>query len=320
MKLGWHKISVLLCLALAFASGIKAFAQQARTRGEGAGKKSVVRSVTIPVTIKLAAKRQAEGELQYLESFAVFEDNEQQEILTTRGAPRFPLTLIVLVQDDLHLSIGTEISKLATFIRNLPQGSRVMLAYMRSGSLQVRQKFTPDLERAAKALRIPIGAAALAPYNPYSQTRDAVKKFESQPVGRRAVLIISDGLDVSRGTESSTPSQSLDLRRAIDEAQRRGAAVYSIYAPNANERGASLAGNGQSSLERLSAETGGRSFIQAISAPVNLAPYLRELENLLPKQFALTYLSTHSGKGFHRIRIVTDLENGEVRYPTGYRR
>jgi VWFA-related protein len=289
--------------------------------GGGARRGGGVRSMTIPVSIKLPEQRQAEGEVKYLENFTVFEDNEQQEVLAARGAPTYPLTLIVLVQDDLDPSVGTEIAKLARFIRNLPQGSRVMVGYLRAGSLQVRQKFTPDLERAAKQLRIPTGSSALAPFNPFDLTRDAIKKFESQPVGRRAVLLISDGLDTSRGAENSTPSQSIDLQRSIAEAQRRGVAVYTVYAPTTGGgRSLSLAGNGQSSLERLSDETGGRAFIRAVSAPAVLEPHLREIEKLLATQFALTYLSTHPNKGFHRIRIVTDLEGGEVRYPPGYPR
>lgn len=323
MRVGRKPIFILLfALLAAEASPWGASAQRtAPARNDGGGaRRGGVRSVTIPVSIKLPEQR-PEGEIQYLENFTVFEDNEQQEILAARGAPTYPLTLIVLVQDDLDSSIGTEIAKLQRFIRNMPQGSRVMIGYLRAGSLQVRQKFTPDLERAAKQLRIPIGSAALAPFNPFDLTRDAIKKLESQPVGRRAVLLISDGLDLSRGAESSTPVQSVDLQRTIDEAQRRGAAVYTIYAPTTGGgSNRTLAGNGQSSLERLSKETGGHAFIQTVSAPVVLEPHLREIEKLLSTQFALTYLSTHSNKGFHRIRIVTDLEGGEVRYPPGYTR
>jgi VWFA-related protein len=321
MRVGWNRIFLLLLASFISAPCAGALAQKETTRNDGGGgRRGGVRSMTIPVTIKLPEKRQEEGELQYLENFTIFEDNEQQEVLAARGAPTYPLTLVVLVQDDLDPTVGTEIAKLARFIRNLPQGSRVMVGYLRAGSLQVRQKFTSDLERAAKQLRVPTGSAALAPFNPFTLTRDAVKKFESQPVGRRAVLLISDGLDVSRGAESSTPTQSFDLQRSIDEAQRRGAAVYSIYAPTTGGRSRTLAGNGQSSLERLSEETGGRAFIQTVSAPVVLEPHLREIEKLLSTQFALTYLSTHSNKGFHRIRIITDLPDGEVRYPPGYTR
>jgi VWFA-related protein len=320
MRFQKDKVPLLFLFAIICGQSVAVFQHKGTTRGDGSARRGTVRSMTIPVTIKVPQKREGDGEIQYLETFAVFEDNEQQEILATRGAPRYPLTLSILIQDDLDSSISTEIQKLARFIRNLPHGSRVMIGYLRAGSLQVRQKFTVDLERAAKSLRIPIGSASLSPYNPFQQTRDAIKKFESQPVGRRAVILISDGLDVSRGVESSTATQSVDLKRSIEEAQRRGAAVYCIYAPTVGEKSRTLTGNGQGALERLSEETGGHAFIKAVNAPAILEPHLRDIDGLLDRQFALTYLSTHLNKGFHRIRIVADLEPGAIYYPPGYQR
>ena len=69
-----------------------------------------------------------------------------------------PLNLAVLIQDDLIPQVGNELRVPREFIRSLPQGSQVMVAYITAGSLQVRQPFTTDLEKAAKALRIPIGS------------------------------------------------------------------------------------------------------------------------------------------------------------------
>src|SRR5206468_8934482 len=120
----------------------------------------------------------------------------------------------------------------AEFVRQLPKGSRIMIGYIRTGTLQVRQKFTTDLEKASKSLRPPTGFASAAPYNPYVEVIEAVKRFESQPAGRRAILLLSDGLDISRGVDSSAPTQSVDLQRAINEAQRRSIAVYGFYAPS----------------------------------------------------------------------------------------
>jgi hypothetical protein len=195
-----------------------------------------------------------------------------------------------------------------------------MVGYMRTGTLQVRQKFTGDLERAAKSLRIPVSSPAVAPFNPFEQTREALKRFESQPVGRRAVLLLSDGVDTSRGFDNSSPGTSLDLQRAINEAQRLGVAVYSIYEPTANDSNFSLIGNGQGSLSRLSSETGGSSFFQGTGAPVSIDRFLREVDALLSRQFALTYLSTHTDKGFHKVRVVADVGGGELHYPSGYTR
>jgi len=282
---------------------------------EGRGE---VRSVTIPVTFRV--KEKTEAEIQYLDGLAVFEDGERQEILTTRGGPRSPLTLAVLIQDDLVSSVANEIEGLRTFIRRLPPGSRVMVGYIRAGSLQVRQKFTPDLERAARSLRIPLGTAAGAPFNPFAQTRDAVKRFESQPVGRRAVLLVSDGIDLSRGVEGSTPGSSVDLQRAINEAQRNAVAIYSLYAPTGYGQVPTFVGNGQGALDRLSNETGGYFFAQGTGAPLSFDRFLSEVNQMLSRQFALTYLSTHPEKGFHRLRVVAEVSGGKLHHPTGYTR
>ena len=140
------------------------------------------------------------------------------------------MTIAVLIQEDVVSSVANEIKSLAEFVRGLPKGSRVMVGYLRTGSLQVKQKFTTDLEKSAKALRAPVGLSSVAPYNPYVEVIEALKRFDSQPLGRRAILLVSDGLDTSRGVDSSGPTQSIDLQRAVSESQRR-VAIYGFYAP-----------------------------------------------------------------------------------------
>lgn len=314
---------ILACVFLAAAALCAPWASpRAQRRTESGARLEArrdVRTVTIPVTVRLP-ERQQQAELRYLEALQVFEDGERQEILATRGAGRSPMTVAVLIQDDLASLVGNEIRGIADFVRRLPPGSRVMVGYMRTGSLQVRQKFTGDLERAARSLRIPVSSPSMAPYNPFAQTRDALKRFESQPVGRRAVLLLSDGIDISRGVENSSPGSGFDLQRAINEAQRLGVAVYSIYEPTAGSANSVLVVNGQGSLNRLSSETGGRAFFQGTGAPLDIGRFLREVDSLLSRQFALTYLSTHPEKGFHKVRVVADVGGGELYYPSGYTR
>jgi hypothetical protein len=81
-----------------------------------------------------------------------------------------------------------------------------------------------------------------------------------------------------------------------------------------------LVTNGQGSLSRLSEETGGRAFFNGTHAPVSLDQFLREVDTLLSRQFALTYLSTHPDKGFHKVRVVAGMAEGEIIYPKGYTR
>jgi hypothetical protein len=185
--------------------------------------------------------------------------------------------------------------------------------------LQVKQKFTTDLEKAAKALRPPSGFASAGPFNPYIEVIEALRKFDSQPLGRRAILLVSDGLDISRGVDSSSPTQSVDLQRAVNESQRRSVAIYGFYAPTqAAASSPLLGGNAQSSLLRLSNETGGLAFFQGTGAPVSFEPFIRELDISLQKQAALTFLSTHPGKGFHRIEVKSSTPGVSVAYPSGY--
>ncbi|HVQ37116.1 MAG TPA: hypothetical protein VMS31_06270, partial [Pyrinomonadaceae bacterium] len=85
----------------------------------------------------------------------VSEDGEAQTLLSIRARAVAPINLMVLIQDDVVSSVGLEMKSLSEFIRRLPRGSRVLIGYLRAGSLHVRHKFTGDLERAAKSLRPP---------------------------------------------------------------------------------------------------------------------------------------------------------------------
>jgi VWFA-related protein len=311
-----HLFALWLSLAVGFALFTQtAFGQAPAASGDGASR-GPGKPVIIPVTIRV--QEETELELQNID-LTISEDGEPQTIISIRGVgTNSPITLAVLIQEDL-VSVGNEIKPLGDFIRNLPKGSRVMVGYLRTGSLQVKQRFTNDLDKAAKALRPPSGFANSAPYNPYVEVIEALKRFDSQPLGRRAILLVSDGLDLSRGVDSSSPTQSVDLQRAVNESQRRSVAIYGFYAPTAAAAAnPSLAGNAQSSLLRLSNETGGLAFFQGTGAPVSFDPFIRELDIQLQKQAALTFLSTHLSKGFHRVEVRSSTPGVRVSYPSGY--
>ena len=100
-------------------------------------------------------------------------------------------------------------------------------------------------------------------------------------------------------------------------------AIYSFYVPSialASTNNQILSGNGQSSLQKLSEETGGKAFFQGTGAPVSFDPFLSELSSSLDRQVALTYLSTHPKKGFHRLEIRSAASGVKLTYPAGYTR
>ncbi len=200
-----------------------------------------------------------------------------------------PLNIAILIQDDLISQVGNELDITRNFIRSLPAGSRVMTGYITSGSLQVRQPFTTDLDRAARSLRIPLSSGAASPFNPYVEVSEALRKFDPAWKGSNAVLLISDGLDTSRGFDSGAAGNTLDLHRAIKHANERNVAVYSFYAPSVGltSRSRLAASYGQSSLNRLASETGGKAFFQGTSGFVSFDSHFRRLREALNEQYAM---------------------------------
>jgi hypothetical protein len=199
-----------------------------------------------------------------------------------------PLNLAVLIQDDLVPQVGSELGVTREFIRSLPKGSQVMVGYITAGSLQVRQPFTTDLDKAARSLRLPIGSTSASPFNPYVEVIEALKKFKDQGSNANAVLLISDGLDTSRGFDSTAAGHTLDIERAIKEANRRRVAVFSFYAPSVGltSRSRLAASYGQSALNRLANETGGRAFFQGTTGFVTFDSYFDRLRAQLNRQYA----------------------------------
>lgn len=305
---------VFLFISLFLISG---FAQPSPTKNQD----KQVRTMTIPISFSTKKEEKNDLSAEFIQAgdLRVKEDGDDQVILSIRSVSSTPLALAVLIQDDLTSEANLKLDEIRRFIRGLPTGSRVMVVYLRAGTIQVRQKFTDDLEKAAKSLRIIVGSPSAAPSSPFQGVEESLDRFDALPTGRRAILLVSDGLDVSRGIESSTPGQSVDLDRAILRAQRRSVAVYSFYTPasltNNNSR---LSLNGQGSLEKLSDETGGRAFFQGSLAPVSFEPFFKDLNKALNRQFALTYLSTHLKKGYHKLQVTSSNPEVEIEHPRGY--
>jgi hypothetical protein len=211
------------------------------------------------------------------------EENDQRRVQTIE-----PLNLAILIQDDLVPQVSNELAVTRDFIRSLPQGSRVMVGYITANSLQVRQPFTTDLEKAARSLRITTASTASSPFNPYIQVIEALRKFDNDGNNANAILLISDGLDTSRGFDSTAAGHTVDIDRTIKEANKRHVSVFSFYAPSVGLTSHSriAASYGQSSLNRVSDETGGKAFFQGTSGFVTFDSYFARLRQELNKQYA----------------------------------
>jgi VWFA-related protein len=308
-------LTLLVLLSAAFS-----FALLANSNINVQGQTIAGRDVTILVTAmpKNDRERVTATKLEP-EDFTITEDKQKQRILSVKRASEAPPIIAVLIQDDLVSHVNNEIQCIQDFIRQLPEGSRVLTAYISAGSLRVTQDFTTERERAAASLRIIASSRALSAYSPYIQVSEAMRRFDAQPAGRRLMLLVSDGLDLSQGFRGASPLFSLHLDQAINDAQRRGVVIFPFFAPSAGwMRWNRMAINyGQGALNRLADETGGEAFFSGTDF-VTFDPYFKELNELLDRQWLITYRSTNTGASFRRIEVTTDHEL-HLHHPAGYR-
>jgi VWFA-related protein len=242
--------------------------------------------------------------------FAVYENKNRQKITSVKRAADSPMFIAVVIQDSLNWRVNSEIKELRSFIEKLPDGTRVMTAYLTIGGAIVTQELTTNRKQAAETLRIVRGGSFPPSFSPYQGVTDVAKHFDKSANGRRMMIIISDGLDMSRGFAGASPFFSVDLDRAIRECQQRAIAVYTIYAPGGEDRRRFSRfefNYGQGSLIRLADETGGESYFTTFGFN-NFSPYLEEFTETYALQWLIDYKSSTVGKGFRKIEITTDFD------------
>jgi hypothetical protein len=225
------------------------------------------------------------------------------------------LQLFVLLDDSTRsASLGLHLPELKTFLESLPATTQVAVGYMRNGSFVPAQAFTTDHSAAAASLRLPIGMAG-GNGSPYFALGDLVKHWPSKETGvRRAVLMPTDGVDRYYGT-SEIDDPYMDA--AIHESLKSGVTVYSIYL-----RGEGLYGRGgwvrdfaQSRLIEVGQETGGNAYFETFSDPVEIAPFLKDLEDRLENQYRVT-IEAKTAKGFQPVKLRMESRGIKVEGPS----
>lgn len=232
----------------------------------------------------------------------------------------------LLIDDGLRVSLGRNLSELRSFIQGLPQGTEVLVGYMRSGGVAIAQGFTTDHAAAANALRLPQGAPGISA-SPYFCLSDFVKHWPSgrehqvnlqqttRPVPKaRFVLMITNGVDPYNGSTSLANQDSPYVKAAITDAQRAGVPVYSIYFSGAGWHGGRGSFSGQSYLQQVADATGGTSFYQGSYSPVSLTPYLNQFEKAVSESYVATFAAPGE-KNLVRINVKTKLAKTKVHAP-----
>jgi hypothetical protein len=225
------------------------------------------------------------------------------------------MQLFVFLDDSTRSSsLGTQLPELRAFLESLPATTQVALGYMRNGTFALAQSFTADHQKAASALRLP---AAIPGENgsPYFALSDLVKHWPSkQSTGRRAVLMLTDGVDRYDGT-ADIDDPYVDA--AMHDALKEGVMVYSIYLRGAGNYGRSgwVTNFAQSRLIEVSQETGGYAYFLGFTDPVTISPYLRDFQDRLDNQYRVT-IGALNEKGVQPVKLRTELPGLKIQAPT----
>lgn len=146
----------------------------------------------------------------------------------------------------------------------------------------------------------------------YDAVYEASGEILSKEVGRKAIVLITDGQD-----EGSTET----LKQAIESAQKADAIIYSILYVDRQFYGGfgSFGGySGESVLKQMSEETGGRLF--QVDRKNNLDSIFTQIQQEMRTQYAIGYTPTNSKKdgSYRKIDLRASNKDLKVQVRKGY--
>ncbi|HSW49541.1 MAG TPA: VWA domain-containing protein [Bryobacteraceae bacterium] len=261
------------------------------------------------------------------DDFLVTEEGKAQEIRYFEKETDLPLTIGLLV--DVSASqrnlIPTQRQAAERFFSSVLRKRDMAFLISFGSEAELLQDYTDSvvlLREALDQLRLNTPPASPMPgpvptiYTPRGTILfDAVylatsEKLRSE-VGRKAVVIITDGVD---------QGSRLKLADAIEAAQKADAIIYSIYYVDPRAYGSTgllyLRGNGD--LRKMSEQTGGRMF--EVGRKNTLEDIFRQIQEEMRSQYAIGYVSTNTARdgSYRRVDVRTKQKGLKVQARKGY--
>ncbi|MBX9604433.1 MAG: VWA domain-containing protein [Bryobacteraceae bacterium] len=253
--------------------------------------------------------------------FTILEDGKAQEIRYFTRETDLPLTIGLLVDTSMSQErlIPDERNAASAFFSSVLR-SKDMAFLMQFGAeaelLQESTSSTRQLQKALGELRlsVPMGGINPGPA-PTASSRAGTILFDAvflaaeelrKDVGRKAIIIISDGVDTGSKTSRS---------KAIEAAHKSDAIVYSIYYADPMYQ---QFGGGDGDLKRMSEDTGGRVF--RVDRKTTLTDIFRQIEEEMRSQYSIAYSSTNPTKDgtFRKVELRASNKDFKVQTRKGY--
>jgi len=240
------------------------------------------------------------------DDFTILENGKPQVIRYFSQESDLPLTIGLLVDTSLSQTRVLEDERGASYRfldQVLREGKDQAVIVQFDQAVMIRQGLTrshKDLQDTLSLLDLPNaqdaqnGSGTLL----YDAVRTASVKVMREQQGRKAFVVLTDGVDVG---------SQVTLNDAIEAAQRASTLVYCILFSDASyyHRSGSFGGGGKGVLDRLSRETGGGFF--TVSKDQGIEQIYKRIEEELRSEYSLGFVSDQpvTSSGFRKLHVAT---------------
>jgi VWFA-related protein len=283
-----------------------------------------------------------------VDDFTVMEDGVPQKITHFSQDRNVPVSVGILIDTSGSMAgkISTASAAVERFLHNIHADDDIFLMTF-ARSITLEQDFTSDRKKLAKALTsLNVGGGTLL----YDGLKEAIEKVEKGRHDKRAVLVLSDGID--SGSKATTRDQLLQTIRGAEvlvyglgtsqtvyadpnehipftlptpSSAARGPSAISNARGSGSRRGASantVTGVNMAVMNEFAANSGGQAFLLADTfvddGKSEIDRILTAIADELRGQYTLGYYPSAPDNGsFHTIKVATRTGD-HVRARTGY--
>ncbi len=287
--------------------------------------------VDVQVVNLLATVRDKKGVLRNdltKQDFELFEDGQPQEIRYFSRQTDLPLTIGLLVDTSVSQQRVVEIERSAgyRFFEKILRKEKD-LAFLMSFDIDVEllQDLTASeslLQDGLEKLQVQGASGGITPGPVPTQGRVtgtalydsiylAAREMLKPQVGRKAIVLISDGNDYG---------SKVEIDEAIEAAQRSDVIIFGVryFDRQFYFRTGAMGGGGMGTLKKLARETGGDVF--EVDRKHSLDDILDEINEVVRNQYAIGYSPARdlSALGFRKIELKGKDKGLQVQTREGY--
>jgi Ca-activated chloride channel family protein len=240
------------------------------------------------------------------EDFQVLENNQPRPIVDFRATTDGPLTIALLVDTSGSMR-GRNLDRAKDVVDRLlnslnPTADQISL-FTFDKTIRQETPFTRDVDSIRRGLDSPGGWGLTSLYDAVGET---AKHLGAQPAERRAVVVITDGVDTS---SMLTPAEVSAVASGID------VPVYVISVMEPDRRRTNAVTEESGDLSDLATWTGGALHYATASTQADKA--VGALVAELRQQYFLA-IESSTAAGWYRLDVTTTRRDLTVRTRSGY--